>query len=69
MFCRMRRPKRRREAVCRCSGPCFPSERGQSLSNWFSPLNPKNQPKPNSWQGGMSAVGHLAFRRMSALRQ
>jgi SnoaL-like domain len=24
MFCRMKRPKRRREAVCRCSGPRFP---------------------------------------------
>jgi hypothetical protein len=68
MFCRMRRPKRSREAVCRCSGPRFPSERGRSLSNWFSPLNPKNQPKPDSWQGGTSAFGRLAFRRMSASR-
>jgi hypothetical protein len=23
-------------SVCRCSGPRFPSERGQSLSSWFS---------------------------------
>jgi hypothetical protein len=30
---------------------------GQSLSSWFSPLNPKDQPKPNAqWQDGMSAV-------------
>ena len=48
MFCRMKRPKRSREAVCRCSGPRSPSERSQSLSNWFSPLNSKGQPKPNS---------------------
>jgi len=68
MFCRMRRPKRSREAVCRCSGRRFPSERGQSLNNWFSPLNPKKQPKPNSWQGGMPAVGLLAFPRLSASR-
>jgi hypothetical protein len=26
-------------------GPRFPIERSQSLSNWFSPLNPKDRPK------------------------
>ena len=58
MFCRMKRPKRSREVVCRCSGPRFPSERSQSLSSWFSALNPKDRPKPNAqWQDGMSAVG------------
>ena len=35
MFCRMKRPRPGREAVCRCSGPRFPSERNQSLSSWF----------------------------------
>jgi hypothetical protein len=29
---RMKRPKPSREAVCRCSGPRFPSDRSQSLS-------------------------------------
>ena len=48
MFCRMKRPRPGREAVCRCSGPRFPSERNQSLSSWFSPLTPKDQPKPIS---------------------
>ena len=33
MFCRMKRPKPNREAVCRCSGPRFPSERNQPFSN------------------------------------
>src|SRR5256886_15647611 len=56
MFCRMKRPKGNREAVCRCLGPRFPSERSQSLSSWFSPLNPKDQPEPEAhWQDGMSA--------------
>ena len=29
MFCRMKRPKRSRKSVCRCSGPHFSSERCQ----------------------------------------
>src|SRR3954453_1641272 len=45
MFCRMKRPKRSRKAVCRCLGPRFPSEESQSPSSWFSPLNPKDHPK------------------------
>ena len=32
MFCRMKRPRRSREAVCRCSESGFPIERGQSLN-------------------------------------
>src|SRR5229473_8531878 len=32
MFCRMKRSKPSREAVCRCSGPRFPSERSQSTA-------------------------------------
>src|SRR3981189_1998973 len=28
-FCRMKRPKPSREAVCRCSGPRFPSRRSE----------------------------------------
>src|SRR5690349_261248 len=57
MSCRMKRPKGSREAVCRCSGPRFPSERSQSLSSRFSPLSPKDQLKPNAqWQDGMSAL-------------
>ncbi len=46
MFCRTKRPKRNREAVCRCSEQRFPSGRSQSLGSWFSPFNPKDQPKP-----------------------
>src|SRR6266478_4217855 len=42
MFWRMKRPKRNREAVCRCSGPRFPSERSQSL---VQSTQPKEGPK------------------------
>src|SRR5580704_7755482 len=45
MFCRMKRPKPSLEAVCQCSGPRFPTERSQSLSGWFNPLNPRSGPR------------------------
>jgi hypothetical protein len=58
MCCRMKRPKRSLEAVYRCSGHVSRVERIQWLNSWFSPLNPKDQPKSKCLlQVWMSAFG------------
>jgi hypothetical protein len=65
MFCRMKRPKPSREAVCRCSGPRFRSER-------FSPFNPKDQPSQmlNGKMGCrlLARLGQFLARPSIALR-
>jgi hypothetical protein len=66
MFCRMKRPKRSRESVCRCRDHVSRVREASSLSNWFS--DPKDQAKLNSMARWMSAVGGAPRRRGSLER-
>src|ERR1700730_15101722 len=64
MFCRMKRPKPSREAVCRCSGPRFPSETRPSPRNRRG--DSINQPRElcvrlrRDWKPRMSSVSSKA---------